>query len=187
MNRYLKSALVIGATLGILFQIGHFAEHAYQFTHWLVLDRSAPWKSNFAHFLADTAGQMVSPDLCSDKVLMARGMEVLHTGGNLIFLWTLAALWVLTEARAIRLALLIEGAHLIEHLLLTGSVLAGYPPIGMSTLFGYAPQLMSHEAAVGYRVGWHFVMNMIPTIMMLSWMMESAGRRAASWDDRRYA
>jgi hypothetical protein len=44
-------------------------------------------------------------------------------------------------------------------------------PIGVSTLFGYAPEF-GREFAVGYRVTWHFVLNLLPMPFCMVALME---------------
>jgi hypothetical protein len=61
----------------------------------------------------------------------------------------------------VRWAFCIEGLHLCEHVLLTVTAIFVGKPIGVSTLFGYAPDL-GREFAVGYRVSWHFALNLLP-------------------------
>jgi hypothetical protein len=45
-------------------------------------------------------------------------------------------------------------------------------PIGLSTLFGGAGMIGSREFAVGYRVSWHFAMNLLPMPFAMIGMME---------------
>jgi hypothetical protein len=159
--------LLAGAAIGggVAFQIGHFAEHAYQFGHWVLVDRTKPWMSNAADWLVRQIGMAVD---CGSKM----GMELLHLNGNAIFLATLAGLlWLMPRSRDMRWALGIEAFHLTEHIMLVASVGLLGKPIGWSTLFGFAPQGFSANAAVGYRVGWHFMLNLIPSVLMMRALM----------------
>jgi hypothetical protein len=45
-------------------------------------------------------------------------------------------------------------------------------PIGLSTLFGGADIIGSREFAVGYRVTWHFAMNLLPMPFAMIGLME---------------
>lgn len=161
----IKKALIAATAAGMAFQAGHFAEHAYQFGHWVLVDRTKPWMSDAANWLAVKAG--VLGDLCG-ITSSTIGAELLHLGGNSIFLATLAALVYLKPSKPMKWALGIEAFHLTEHMMLVASVALVGKPFGWSTLFGFAPSLLgSMNAAVGYRVGWHFVLNLIPTILMM--------------------
>lgn len=176
---YLVWSLLLGAFLGLLFQVGHFAEHAWQFGAWLFGDRTKPWMSPLADWLAMRTGELVypMPEFCTDEAAwmqgqMKRGMEVLHLIGNAIFLVGLGAAWYLTLSRTLANALAVEAFHLTEHLMLTVSVLLGGPAIGWSTMFGWAPALLGNpEWVVGYRVGWHFILNAIPSVMVMRYVM----------------
>lgn len=165
MSTWFKRSLWAIAILGTAFQVGHFVEHAAQAGEWVFVDRTQAWMSTLA---------------CDLSLLlnasMARGMEVLHLTGNLIFLVTLAAWWKL-KGSAFRAPFLVEAFHLTEHISLTATVFLYGKAAGWSTLFGFAPELLGHNGAVGFRVLWHFGMNLIPSAMM-AWAMRGALRRA---------
>ena len=149
------------AVLGTVFQAGHFVEHAVQAGQWLFVKRSAPWMSDLACWLSVHMG-----------ATMAKGMEVLHLTGNLIFLATLFLWLVLDRSNNawIRRAFLVEAFHLTEHISLTATIFLYGKAVGWSTLFGFAPAVFGHDGAVGFRVLWHFGMNLIPSALML-WAM----------------
>jgi hypothetical protein len=151
-----KRALIAIAVLGVTFQVGHFTEHAVQAGMWLFGDRTRAWMSDLAMWLSTHLGPM------------PLGMEVLHLLGNFIFLVTIGAVVLLTEGRDrwVRAAFSVELFHLTEHLMLTISTATLGDPIGWSTLFGLASTLPV-EAAVGYRVMWHFTMNLIPSALLM--------------------
>jgi hypothetical protein len=107
------------------------------------------------------------------------GLEVLHLIGNSIFLATLGLLYYLTRNKWVRWGLYIEGFHLYEHIMLTSTAFFVGKPIGLSTLFG-AAGLGSKEFAVGVRVTWHFVMNLLPMPFAMIGLMEY-------WDEHRPA
>lgn len=157
----IKKALIGATAAGVAFQVGHFAEHAYQFGHWLLVDRTKPWMSDAADWLVRNIGVIAD---CGSKM----GMELLHLGGNSIFLATIAGLiYFMPRNKRMWQAFSVEAFHLTEHIMLVASVALIGKPIGWSTLFGAAPDLMGANAAVGYRVGWHFFLNLIPTILMM--------------------
>jgi hypothetical protein len=72
----------------------------------------------------------------------------------------------------VRWAFYTEGAHLCEHfaLFLTAYYLG--KPMGISTLFGQAPYYFGKRGAVGYRVSWHFAMNLLPMSLVMIGMMK---------------
>lgn len=187
MTRTMKGVFTL-AVLGVMFQIGHFFEHAFQWGVWLFGERKKPWMSPLADWLCMQAGKIVHPmpfDCGDEKAWMAKqmffGQEVLHLIGNSIFLVTIALLliyfsslsytWQRYESRKLmKWALAIEGFHLYEHLMLTATVFILDKPIGFSTLFG-GTSFFAKENAVGFRVSWHFFMNLIPTILMMKALM----------------
>jgi len=171
------NAIAIAAGLGLLFQIGHFAEHALQFAIWVLGDlsticgRATPWMSPWATELVREIGLVVVPDADPQRRMML-GMEVLHLIGNSIFLVGLACLYYCVRSRWVRWALYIETFHLYEHAMLTASAFFVGKPIGLSTLFGGANVIGDREFAVGCRVSWHFVMNLLPMPFAMVGIME---------------
>jgi hypothetical protein len=159
--------LGVVATLGLAFQIGHFLEHAFQFGIWILGDlsnicgRDTAWMSAIGEDLVKIIGTGLSTELTVPQRRQL-GLEVLHLIGNGIFLASLIALYFCMPIKWTRWAVYIEAFHLMEHVALTLSMLYVGKPIGISTLFGYAGQLGSREFSVGYRVSWHFVMNLFP-------------------------
>jgi hypothetical protein len=157
--------------MGILFQIGHFAEHALQFLVWLTgkvewvvvvfCGRDTPFMSSPVTQMVQASGALLFPDANLPRQMMM-GLELLHLIGNSIFLASIACLYVVMPHKLVRYAFYIEGAHLLEHLLLTVTAYYFGKPIGLSTMFGNAGPWWGKEYAVGYRVSWHFVMNLLP-------------------------
>lgn len=85
----------------------------------------------------------------------------------------LPALAILAPSAAIVLwALSIETFHLYEHVPLTATAYFVGKPIGLSTLFGGANVLGDREFAVGCRVTWHFVMNLLAMPFAMVGLME---------------
>lgn len=165
-----RRTLLVAAVLGTLFQIGHFAEHAVQAGQWLFVDRTQPWMSGLACVLA----------LIFDQG-MARGMELLHLAGNLIFLDTLILWAYLRPDKWINRAVWVEAFHLTEHISLTATVFLYGRAVGWSTAFGFAGALFGHDGAVGYRVLWHFGMNLIPSVLLAVSMAPAIGRKLVAW------
>jgi hypothetical protein len=174
-----RVALVLGsvATLGLLFQVGHFAEHAAQFAIWLLGDlsnicgRDTPWMSPWVTELVRQIGLALVPSADAARRMML-GMEVLHLIGNSIFLVSLMSLFYCVRSKWVRWAIYIEAFHLYEHVILTATACFVGKPIGMSTLFGAANVIGEREFAVGCRVTWHFAMNLLPMPLAMLGLME---------------
>jgi hypothetical protein len=173
--------LAFGATLALAFQIGHFAEHAVQLGVWIIdtSSRTTPWMSQIAMTLVHAIGTTLFPELGAQRQMML-GMEVLHLIGNGIFLGGLGCLYYCLRSKYVRWALYVEGFHLCEHIALTFTVLYLGMPIGLSTLLGHAKELGGQEFAVGFRVSWHFLMNLLPMPLAMAGLM-------AAWKQSDYA
>jgi hypothetical protein len=181
----LMGVVSLVAILGLAFQIGHFAEHAFQFVVWILGDlsnicgRNTPWMSVWATALVQRLGVLLFPARDTAAQMML-GMEVLHLIGNSIFLTGLACLYCWIPSKWVRWALYIETFHLYEHISLTTTAYFLGKPIGMSTLFGGSSLLGDREFAVGCRVTWHFVMNLLPMPFAMIGLMEHYKQRRAS-------
>jgi hypothetical protein len=184
----MKYLLIGVASACLLFQVGHFIEHGVQFGVWALGDlaglcgRDTPWMSPWVHEIVRTFGSWAWPAV-DFKVQMARGMEVLHIIGNLIFLTGLAALFVLIPNRWVKWALLIETFHLYEHIMLTTTVFTLGKAVGLSTLFGGSASF-GPEAATGIRVTWHFFMNLFPMPFAMMGIMR-CWEEAKQWSEYR--
>jgi hypothetical protein len=171
------TVLAVVAGVGLAFQVGHFAEHAAQFAVWILGDmsgicgRDTPWMSPWVTEMVRRAGTSLFPTADPRRQMMM-GMEVLHLIGNGIFLISLGCLYYCVRSKWIRWALYIEGFHLYEHLMLTLTAYFVGKPIGLSTLFGGSDVIGSREFAVGYRVTWHFAMNLLPMPFAMIGLME---------------
>lgn len=169
------------AALGLAFQVGHFFEHFLQFAIWVlgtaseICGRDTPWMSPWAVDLVRFIGNFFFPADNAARQMML-GMEVLHLIGNSIFLVALAALYYCVRNKWVRWGFYIELFHLYEHIMLTTSAIYVGKPIGMSTLFG-AVGGFEKEAAVGIRVTWHFLMNLLPMPFAMIGMMEHMKQR----------
>ena len=181
--RHRQRALVAIVVGSIVFQLVHFGEHVAQAGYWLghtnALPYVTPWaaasKAGLAYWCAVWPGKGVAP---------ARGAELLHLIGNLIFF---AGAWAAVivarrvanpqARRAARWFFVVEGLHLLEHVALTATLFATGVPRGLSTGFGI-PDPMS-TGTISYRLWWHFAVNLIALLLALQ-----AGRHLVSWRPR---
>lgn len=163
-----RRAWLYGATsavimLGVLGQIGHLQEHVAQAGYWVLHPEAPAWMTPWGSALA--AGFEVV-----DSSKPTLGMEILHFVGNMIFLAGLVALMVITSrARATKarrwakMGVWMQGIHGLEHLSLMLSVwLGAKQAIGLSTWFGL---LEPGPGATTYRVWWHFIANVIGSVI----------------------
>jgi hypothetical protein len=149
--------------IGVIGQIGHLTEHVAQVGYWFQHPNSPAWMTPWGSALARGFGQV-------DTFKPTLGMEILHLTGNLIFLAGLAAVMVITRhARRTRtrfwgkMGVWMQGIHGLEHLSLTLSVWFGASQaIGLSTWFG---QLTPGPGLTTYRIWWHFIANVIGSII----------------------
>ena len=170
--------------LGLAFQVGHFIEHAVQFFVWIsgsydwvsatFCGRDTPYMSPPLTAIVREAGGFLFPASDPGRQ-MVLGMELLHLIGNGIFLATIAGVCYLMPSKWARYALYIEGGHLCEHLALFLTAYYLGKPIGISTLFGQATWYFGRNGAVGYRVSWHFAMNLLPMPFVMFGMMTQSG------------
>lgn len=171
-------AIGVATVFALLFQIGHFAEHAFQFIVWMLGDlssicgRDTPWMSTWATALVEQIGARLFPG-ADDGRRMMMGMEILHLFGNSIFLCGLAGLYHFVRSKWVRWSIYIETFHLYEHIMLATSAYFIGKPIGMSTLFGGSSSVFDRELAVGFRVTWHFAMNFLPMPFAMMGLMEA--------------
>lgn len=177
----LVNVLAMCVGLGLAFQVGHFIEHGVQFGVWIggqfqwvvssFCGRDTPYMSPPLTAMVRFVGATLFPGANSARQMML-GMELLHLIGNCAFLTTIAGVYYLMPGKWVRWALYIEGGHLCEHLALTLTAYYLGTPIGISTLFGQAPYYLGHNGAVGYRVAWHFAMNLLPMPFVMIGMMQ---------------
>jgi hypothetical protein len=185
----LDNLLKILVGMGLAFQLGHFAEHAVQFavwsagkSQWVVATfcgRDTPYMSRPVTAMVELVGAYLFPKADLARQMMV-GTEILHLIGNCMFLATIAGVFYFIPTKLVRYALYIEGAHLCEHISLTLSAYYVGKPIGLSTLFGQASALWGQELAVGWRVSWHFVMNLLPLPFVMIAMMRHFAPREGS-------
>jgi len=159
-------AIVGGA---LVFQGVHFIEHAAQLSYWILHRYSPPY---FTPWAAST--RMGLAYWCrvwgGQGGPLARGSELLHLAGNLIFFGGLIGLMAAARKadsslgwRCSRQAAIVQGLHVIEHAALTGSLFLTGTARGLSTLFGtIAP---TSTGAVAYRIWFHFIVNLWATAL----------------------
>lgn len=151
--------------VGVVGQIGHFQEHIAQAVYWIAHPYTEAWMTPWANSFSRGMGQV-------DASKPMLGMEVLHLTGNLIFLAGLVGIMQITrrvgrrlESRKwARMGVWMQGIHGVEHLVLTLSVALGAGrAIGLSTWFGVVEPGV---ALTTYRVWWHFVANLVGTVIL---------------------
>ena len=186
----LINVMAICVGLGLLFQVGHFLEHAVQFVVWLTgkyewvvfvfCGRDTPFMTGPVNNLVLFTGSAFYPNAPLPRQMMM-GVEILHLIGNSLFLITIGGAYHFMRSKWVRWALYVEGFHLCEHiaLFLTANYIG--KPIGISTLFGEAGALWGKEAAVGYRVSWHFAMNLLPMPFVMVAMMQEGADLMRRW------
>ena len=177
----LRSLVAVFVGLGLAFQIGHFAEHAFQFGvwfcgayHWVAASfcgRDMPYMSPPLTATVRYAGAHLFPEAPPPRQMML-AMELLHLGGNSLFLMTIAGVNYLMPSKWVRWAFFIEGGHLCEHLALFLTAYFVGVPMGISTMFGQSGVLLGRREAVGYRVTWHFAMNLLPMPFVMLGIMK---------------
>jgi hypothetical protein len=159
-----RIAAYLAVTAGFALQSFHSFEHVIQVAFW----GNNPWSPGFMSPVAKKAAAGLESIATSTLGWAARptlGMELLHLAGNTLFLLGIAALLIgqpFKQKRAgATIAFTFEGVHLLEHVVLTATTVAGYPAWGNSTLFNTlsGAQLSTH------RIWWHFVMNIAPLIL----------------------
>ena len=176
------------AVLALLFQLIHLIEHAAQLGYWFANPSHRPWLTPWAE-----AGR----DALAVDGMAGTGNEILHLIGNLIFFAGLLALAALAQHAGSNQgdigyrgqALYVQGFHVGEHVLLTGSYLIWGTPLGFTTLFGAA----SGPFGSTLRVWAHFTLNMVATyyagraVLAIRWQRSIVSRsrvRARSAPDR---
>lgn len=157
-------ALVGVALAALAFQVFHLAEHGLQLGHWLLHPTEAPWLTPWAAVGRDALAAAVDG-------VAASGAELLHLVGNGLFLAGLVALSLVAaqrgvehdRTRSLRAALLVQGLHVAEHVLLTTSWFLAGEAWGASTVFGLLEPGTVVAGAV--RVWFHFAVNLAATAL----------------------
>lgn len=161
--RLTTTALVWIAVGGIAFQVFHFAEHLLQAGYWVLNPGEAPWLTPWA-----AAGRDVLASAADGQA--ATGNELLHLGGNAVFLAGLIAAVVAVRASGhwqrspsgLRLAVWTQSIHVGLHIALTVTWLTFHQAHGLSTLFGLLEP--GTVVANAMRVWVHFAINLVATV-----------------------
>lgn len=158
----------------VAFQVVHTVEHVLQAGFWVRKPHYNPWLSPWA-----LAAQKGLATYLDPQARPQTGNEVLHLLGNGIFLFGLLGIWSALKRAGVQKrdrrfafsALLVEGIHMGEHVLLTSTWYAMGVPRGLSTLFGLTLRFEGPWAP-GFRIVWHFLANLIPMILAIGALLE---------------
>ncbi len=160
---------------GLTFQVIHVLEHVLQLAFWAVKPESKPWLSSWAAGTADGLAYFCSLVPLADQPASI-GVEMLHLTGNVVFLGALTAWQVAMRAeqrtiRTLAIAEKVQLFHVLEHIVLVGSLIAFGEALGLSTAFGAA----EGTTLVALRVWFHFTINAVATIYALRAAWETWG------------
>jgi hypothetical protein len=154
--------LLVITVLFLFFQFIHSLEHIAQAGVWTFGSKDKLYMTSLGMWGMDKVGELFFSN--EEPVRKGKlGFELLHLFGNGIFLLGIMGLLYFVKSKKVIWALLIEGFHFFEHLNLTMSMIFFDMPVGFSTLFGVG---MTEVAYIAYRVWWHFLFNIIPTILI---------------------
>jgi hypothetical protein len=161
---------------GVALQGFHSLEHVVQVVFWGRDPYAAPYMSPLAKQAA--AGlESIAANTFGFRGIPTLGMELLHLVGNTLFLLGVLSLLIgipfSNRRGAATIAFVFEGTHLLEHVVLTSTVLNGSPAWGSSTLFANlsGAQLSTH------RIWWHLVMN-VAALALFLWALLRPGLTA---------
>lgn len=171
---------IIGFALA--FQVFHFAEHGLQLGYWFIHPDAAPWLTPWAG-----AGRDVLA-VASDGQA-GSGNELLHLIGNGVFLVGLLLATRLDDSESIsrrhlRLAIWVQGLHMVEHVALTATWFITGRSIGLTTGFGLLPPAGGVGGSV--RVWSHFLINLVATVYAVKAAQPSMWRRSLSEQATRF-
>ncbi len=157
--------LAVVALVAYVAQVIHALEHGIQLAYWVANPTEAP-------YLTPWAAQGAAAAATATASGSAVGLELLHLGGNAVFFVGIVAVSVLLGRRGVsptatpwtRRALLVQGVHVTEHLVLVVTAAASGSAIGVSTLFGLLEgPTLAGPPAWGFRVVLHFAINAVAT------------------------
>jgi hypothetical protein len=152
-----RSVVGVIAAGGLGLQSVHALDHVAQVVAWVAAPDNPPFLTPWA---------VVGRDALAVGGDAALGNELLHLSGNLVFLAGLLALgWLARPARSwsrsLRFALILQGAHVAEHVALTVTAAWMGTAIGLTTLFG---TLDAGPRLWALRVIAHFMLNAVATV-----------------------
>lgn len=157
-------------TYGTLaFQVVHTVEHLIQTGYWIRFPNNNPWLSPWAD--ATARGLAAMGD---SSARLQTGNELLHLAGNGVFFFGLVAMFIALRDAGARgnqmwgawWALILEGIHFGEHVVLTATWYIVGKPYGLSVLFGWGYTLPA-PWPTAIRIWWHFMFNLMPMICAL--------------------
>ncbi len=175
-----RRRVLLGVTVAaLLFQLFHLAEHSAQMIQWALHPQRGAWMSTWGTDIALGLGRVGNPSEVTTQT--QQGVELLHFVGNLVFMIGAVGLVYFTRnlPRAqswARATLVVQGLHLLEHVMLTVSLFVTGTAVGVSTGFG----LLNGTQLSTYRVLWHGLVNLVATasagVAVLLWRRAVAGR-----------
>lgn len=162
-----RAVLTVVAVAGLGFQVVHVAEHVLQSGVWVAAPEQPPFLTPWAMWGAEALTVTGHASL---------GQELLHLVGNAVFLLGLLALAarVRPPARAVRLALAWQGAHVLEHVALSLTTAVWGRAIGVTTLLG---TLDAGPALWRLRVLAHLALNTIASVYAAVGVIQSVRAR----------
>lgn len=176
-GRWRRYAPIVAAG-ALAFQVVHVVEHGLQVAVWAAEPAAQPWISPWAAETATGVGHWCSI-LAPASSPNPLGTELLHLYGNVIFLAglvVLVGLPRLADHRLARAAVLIQGLHVLEHVVLSGTLVATGSAFGLSTQLDQVLPL----GASTTRVLFHFGINAVATAYALAAVRRVGWR---TWSD----
>ena len=180
IGRKVKLAALLAVIGGVGLQTFHSFEHLIQGYFW-ARDPLAPGYMSPIAKKAATGLESIASSTFGISGRSTLGMELLHLVGNTLFFLGIVALVIgvgfNAKRPAAKYALAFEGIHLLEHVALTITTVAGYPAWGSSTLYGNlsGSQLSTH------RIMWHLVMNVAALALTLYALTSKGYGKSARW------
>lgn len=168
-----RAVLTLVAAVGLGFQVLHVAEHVVQSAVWVGATDQPPFMTPWAVWGADVLAVAGHPSL---------GQELLHLVGNAVFLVGLVALAALARpaGRWVRVALVVQGAHLLEHVALSLTTAVWGRAIGATTLLG---TLEAGPDLWRLRVLAHLALNTVATGAAVAAVIQTLSARSAAPPD----
>lgn len=171
----------LGATVvagALAFQLIHVFEHGLQVAVWAGDPSARPWMSSWAAGTASGVGQWCSL-VATSSGAKPLGTEMLHLLGNVIFVAGLAvmvSLGALVHLGHARKALAIQCLHVLEHVVLTGTLVVTGTAYGASTVLNDVLPVGGATA----RVLFHFGINAAATFYAVRAVHSAGWRRWVS-------
>jgi len=179
-GRRSRIAAILAVAGGVGLQTFHSFEHLIQGFFW-ARDPLAPGYMSPIAKKAAAGLESIAAHTFGISGRSTLGMELLHLVGNTLFFLGIVGLVLGTGFAAKRpaalYALAFEGIHLLEHVALTATTVAGYPAWGSSTLYGNlsGSQLSTH------RIMWHLVMNVAALLLTIYALSSRGYGKSARW------